>query len=113
MSILIKGLAMPDCCWNCPCCDGEYGECNISGEKIKIADVRLTDCPLIKLPNHGDLIDREELSAAMYHEAFETDSNMQKWDSGCWIRYKMFENKMNETPVIIPAERSEDDKTEN
>lgn len=61
MSVLIKGLAMPDCCWNCPCCDDEYGECNISGEKIKIADGRLTDCPLIELPDHGDLIDKDEL----------------------------------------------------
>ncbi len=38
------------------------------------------------------LIDAEALEKAMYHEAFEKDSDMQKWDSGCWIRYKMFEN---------------------
>ena len=63
---------------------------------------------IIPVPDHGDLIDRDELSAAMYHEAFETDSKMQKWDSGCWIRYKMFENKRDNAPVIIPAERSEE-----
>ena len=40
------------------------------------------------------LIDADELNEFMYHEAFETDSEMQKWDSGCWIRYKMFENNL-------------------
>lgn len=46
------------------------------------------------------LIDADELEATMYHEAFETDSDMQKWDSGCWIRYKMFENVLNSIPTI-------------
>ena len=61
MSVLIKGLDMPDCCWNCPCLDGEYGECNISGQKIKGDGERIADCPLIELPDHGDLIDRNAL----------------------------------------------------
>ena len=45
-------------------------------------------------------IDADALNDAMYHEAFETDSEMQKWDSGCWIRYKMFENAIAEAPTI-------------
>ena len=40
------------------------------------------------------LIDADELNELMYHEAFETDSEMQKWDSGCWIKYKMFKNNI-------------------
>ncbi len=60
-----------------------------------------------ELPDHGDLIDIDKLNDAMYHEAFETDSNWQKWDSGCWIRYKMFERQRDSAPVVIPAERSE------
>ena len=46
------------------------------------------------------LIDVEALSARMYHDAFETDSDMQKWDSGCWIRYKMFENAIADAPTV-------------
>lgn len=46
------------------------------------------------------LIDCEALRKAMYHEAFETDSDMQRWDSGCWIRYKMFENALESAPTI-------------
>ena len=50
-----------------------------------------------------DTISRQGLKYAMYHEAFEKDSDMQKWDSGCWIRYKMFENVINN----FPSEQSE------
>lgn len=46
------------------------------------------------------LIDADALMDRMYHEAFETDTDMQKWDSGCWIRYKMFENAIDEAPTI-------------
>ena len=48
----------------------------------------------------GRLIDADKLSANMYHEAFEKDSDMQKWDSGCWIRYKMFENVLKAQPTV-------------
>lgn len=48
------------------------------------------------------LIDADSLRTRMYHEAFETDSDMQKWDSGCWIRYKMFENAIENAPTIEP-----------
>ena len=40
----------------------------------------------------ADAID--EVSRAMYHQCFECDNSedMQKWDSGNWFRYKLFEN---------------------
>ena len=50
------------------------------------------------------LIDADALTDRMYHDAFETDTDMQKWDSGCWIRYKMFENAIDEAPTIEPIE---------
>ena len=46
------------------------------------------------------MIDASALEARMYHDAFEVDSDMQKWDSGCWIRYKMFENAIKDAPTI-------------
>lgn len=60
----------------------------------------------MKLMNDGKrnrrmrLIDADALMERMYHDAFETDTDMQKWDSGCWIRYKMFENAIDEAPTI-------------
>lgn len=47
-------------------------------------------------------IDADALIKRMYHDAFETDTDMQKWDSGCWIRYKMFENAIDDAPTIEP-----------
>ena len=52
------------------------------------------------------LIDADALSKAMYDEAFENDESynetnpMARWDSGLWIRYKMFENVIDEQPTI-------------
>lgn len=51
-------------------------------------------------------IDADALMGRMYHEAFENDASynesnpMAKWDSGLWIRYKMFENVIDEAPSI-------------
>ena len=59
---------------------------------------------------HGRLIDADRLDRIMYHKAFETDSDMQKWDSGCWIRYKMFEKSMKEMPTIIEADAESEGK---
>lgn len=34
----------------------------------------------------------KDLSDLMFQKAMMENSEMQKWDSGCWIRYKLFEN---------------------
>ncbi len=48
----------------------------------------------------SELIDRSVLKARMYTEAFESDTNMQRWDSGCWIRYKLFEKVVDNIPTV-------------
>lgn len=45
-----------------------------------------------------DLISRKAMRKAMYHEAMEKDSDEQKWNGGCWIRYKMFERVIGSLP---------------
>lgn len=88
MSILIKGMKMPTSCLKggCPV-DGFF--CQLWEDKYwsrveNPEKMRHRDCPLVELPDHGDLIDRDALIA--------TDS----WE---WIRHL--------APVVIPAERSE------
>ena len=46
------------------------------------------------------VIDANDFGNRMYHEVFEKDSEDQKWDSGCWIRYKLFERVLASQPVI-------------
>jgi len=111
MSILIKGMKMPKNCYDCEFRQSGYPDwCDLSitCRDVYNTSIRQKWCPLIELPDHGDLIDIDKLSDAMYHEAFETDSDWQKWDSGCWIRYKLFERQRDSAPVVIPAERSEE-----
>lgn len=114
MGVLIKGMEMPASCrecrlkMNCDDCEGWECVCVPLHQQIGylddlLADKRRDDCPLVPVPPHGRLIDADALRAKMYHEAFETDSPMQKWDSGCWIRYKMFERMEEAAPTIIPA----------
>lgn len=46
------------------------------------------------------LISADALRQRMYHDAFETDTEMQRWEGGCWIRYKMFENALEDAPTV-------------
>lgn len=50
-------------------------------------------------------IDADDFGNRMYHEVFEKDTDMQKWDSGCWVRYKLFENVLREQPTIEPQRK--------
>ena len=50
-------------------------------------------------------IDADMLREKMYHEAFEKDSEDQRWNSGCWIRYRMFENAVDSIPTADVVER--------
>ena len=60
----------------------------------------------------AEYIEREKLRQKMYQEAFVKDSNLQRWDSGCWIRYKLFENVLEKTEVadVQPVVRCKDCK---
>lgn len=109
MGVYIPVMKMPDSCIECKLKipDDEYdGYCPFT-RVVCLSIGRQDDCPLIEIPTpHGRLIDANKLEAMMYHEAFEIDSDMQKWDSGCWIRYKVFENCMNRLlpDTILEAE---------
>jgi len=104
MSVLIKGMELPESCSDCA---ARYEMFCPLRHRFIADEGRRKDCPLIEIPPHGRLIDADVLRARMYHEAFETDTPMQKWDSGCWIRYKMFELMEETSPTIIPAEEGE------
>ena len=110
MSIIIKGMGMPESCEDCSAQiidpTGGASGCAVNHSIIlrKRGERRPAECPLVEVPKHGRLIDADALRVGMYHEAFETDSELQRWDSGCWVRYRMFENHMGNAPTIIEAE---------
>lgn len=53
-----------------------------------------------------DPISRQVLKRAMYHEAFEVVSEMQKWDGGCWIRYELVEKIVDSMPSVQPKQKT-------
>ena len=106
MSIYIKGMEMPTSCEKCPFLDYEEGFCFASGVKGKsgwyeftwcpsgIKDGRHKDCPLVPVPEHGDLIDRDALlDTATIHWSQTTNESCFPIDE---IEY---------APTIIPASK--------
>ena len=91
MSILIKGMEMPKSCAECDI----KVRCFENAKNIEwltyhpaFYEERLTDCPLISVPDHGDLIDR--------------DMVLEKaWD------VETFVDAVKYAPTIIAAEEGE------
>ena len=54
------------------------------------------DCPIVEIPEHGDLIDRDAHL-----------SNVRK-SSPRWMWYREILETLEQMPVVIPAERSEE-----
>ncbi len=46
------------------------------------------------------LIDADALAREMYHKSFEVDDGRNVWNSGLWIRYKIFEEAIRDAPII-------------
>lgn len=78
MSVLIKGMKMPKCCEICPF-NYDYFRCNALGEKfddkeeINFEMQRLSDCPLVEIPPHGNLIDKDKLVNALFDLLDDSD----------------------------------------
>ena len=68
MSVLIRGMKMPKDCLKCPFClfaDG-YWKCLVDGSHADFGGTcRPSLCPLVSVPPHGDLIDRDALSESL------------------------------------------------
>ena len=96
MSILIKGMTMPETCMygGCPI-DGKY--CDLWWKMGGGEYSRHRDCPLVELPDHGDLIDRDEL---MKHKGSAYDIDGHEL-------YAVATGTILRMPAVIPAERSE------
>lgn len=101
MSILIKGMEMPDRCsrcaaafpdgvgWSCPLIKGRPNIDNQNG--------RRKDCPLVEIPPHGRLIDAD----ALREDWLENGQNEYVYDTNAFL------DSLDNAPTIIPAEEGE------
>ena len=105
MSVLIKGMKLPDEPRNCKFYDIDPMGYRKPYCKIQSACNGLEDCPLVEVPEpHGRLIDAsEEIMIQTYDDQYE-EWNMTKMtidDLLCsgWVEA--------EAPTVIPAEEGE------
>lgn len=112
MSVLIKGLKMPKNCMECPFkgfdrAKGKGNICTIDEEislhavldGLDVKFLKMGDCPLIELPDHGDLIDRDKVR----EKAHKLPNG---YNHGYF--HKCVDELFDYAPVVIPAERSEE-----
>jgi len=101
MSVLIKGMEMPKSCHDCgmfaliDVSDGLAHGCRVLKEMIFNNRERLPNCPLIELPQHGDLIDRDDLMSTLLNKTYGVDIN---------VVMKQIMEKIISAPIIIEAE---------
>ena len=55
------------------------------------------------------LIDANEFRREMFRKCIETDEEIEKgrakWESGLWIRYKVFEETIEQMPSVQPEQK--------
>ena len=106
MSVLIKGMKMPKNCLLCPF-GNEFGECCVNAA-LEDSNELTHSCPLIELPDHGDLIDRNMLIGG-FADWYIQESPMYLGDNKAVAETIGEAMKAIEAaPVVIPAERSEE-----
>lgn len=103
MSIQIKCMEMPRKCSDCLVL--VYGRCLVNDDKDvskAMADaVRDEDCPLVPVPPHGDLIERDALSNTV--EQHYKHLKISRYDRDLLLHYLDVEM----APAVIPAEEGE------
>lgn len=102
MSILIKDMKMPESCFECPFmfarryCRADLTLNLYQGDYDELTG-RVVGCPLVEVPPHGDLIDRDKLPYSRIRIAHPT-GNIGGWNA------VVMSAAIKDAPVIIPAE---------
>ena len=114
MSVLIKGMEMPencrDCEFWCMCRNPHRMYCKSinrqleADEENEIGKKRLSDCSLIEVPApHGDLIDRDALNIGEYEREDDDSGTLEISLGGLLSLY----HKVIDAPTVIEAEETE------
>lgn len=104
MSILIKGMKMPERCEDCVMyrhnAEYDYAYCRISYVNVLgHGNARLNNCPLIEVPTpHGRLIDEKQIPY------IDLNADMPQSKVRVWTTFK---DKIDRLPTIIEAEEGE------
>jgi len=104
MADILIQMDMPQHCFNCSTkIDPDNRRCNIDGHVFEETLSKLTcrrdeHCPLIELPEHGDLIDKQETFKAL-SEKFKNSDGFVSWTDAIDIVLRAQE--------IVPSNKEE------
>jgi hypothetical protein len=118
MSVLIKGIEMPENCWDCSLLNASSCPCKNYSSALEYTTSRHPDCPLIHIPPHGRLIDADALVEDLKRqceEVFKIDAvspddfwitrdqayNERLWKTWC----ESFFEYLKTRETIIPASK--------
>lgn len=104
MSVYIKGMEMPTSCWLCHFQD--CGNCRLNYHKVVdkciIEDRRDEDCPLVPVPEHGRLCNKDDvlkiIDNLIWRTANREAHEVLKWAKEC----------LSVLPTIIPADQAKE-----
>lgn len=102
MSVLIKGMGMPESCEDCSAQiidpTGGASGCAVNHSIIlrKRGERRPTECPLVEVPKHGRLIDADE-----FEKYVELEYETREISHPNWIKFRVW---CGDQPTIIEAE---------
>lgn len=99
--ILIRGMEMPEYCYECPCHNGESGYCQAYKSGYLGSIERPAKCPFVPLPEgHGRLIDADKLTPDM---GYFITGGSGTVGSMCSLPAYSQQN-IDNAPTIVPAE---------
>ena len=95
MSVIVKGMEMPESCYRCPMANDDFYLCGATEKYLENdSEERRPDwCPLIELPPHGRLGDLDELKTAF-----------PICDNSMDIKIASVRATINHAPTVIEAE---------
>ena len=105
--LLIRGMKMPEYCYECPLHNMESGYCQFYKDSYLWSFERPARCPLVQLPaGHGRLIDADAFKAdclAATKEAKPDFIRHEDWLKSCAVTLS-FCRDIDERPTIVPSE---------
>lgn len=111
MSILIKGMEMPQGCYNCPLQHRGFNGsetvhyCYVIEREVSDDGETDTDCPLVEVPPHGRLIDEDALISTLL-KFFDERKKEQMYTGsrGAFVTWNDAIYYIKSAPIIIEAE---------
>lgn len=114
MSILIKGMEMPQGCFYCICnkhLDPDTDMCILTREAFdstfRVIEHRRDNCPLVSVPPHGRLGDLDALAQQIEHERFHHTHTDGLTARHHVAEYGHFLKAISDAPTVIDAEKGE------